>query len=275
MINSYFNHNSQPLDVAQLRIMAPSIFAGSAYHEMSSRYGFIPTSAVLEALRREGWLPVAAQEQRVRLEDKRGFTRHVVRFRHGDVRLENVGDVLPEIVLLNSHDGTSAYQMHAGLFRLACRNGLVVADSTFQKIAVRHQGDVVGRVIEGTAEVVRDLPRITHQVQTMRAITLQPEEQRIFADAAMTLRESTLPLAPEQVLRPRRAADTNPDLWTTYNVVQENLIRGGLRTRTATGRRTSTRAVSSIQEDTKLNKALWQLAEQMAALKGTPIQQAA
>jgi len=58
-----------------------------------------------------------------------------------------------------------------------------------------------------------------------------------------------------------------PDLWTTFNTVQENLIRGGLRGRTAKGNRTSTRAVKGVSENVRLNKALWTLAEKMAQLK--------
>lgn len=267
MLNTYATRTAQPLDNAALRRFAPSVFADSPYHAMSDRYGFIPTATVVDALRSEGWFPVQAREQRVRLEDKRGFTRHVVRLRRDGLSLDKVGDTIPEIVLLNSHDGTSAYQMHAGLFRLVCSNGLVVADTTFGKISIRHSGDVVGRVIEGTAEIVQDLPRLSESVREMQAIDLRPEERRAFANAALGLRDSALPVEPEQALRPRRYADNASDLWTTFNVVQENVIRGGLRSRTSTGRRTHTRAIGSIQEDTRLNKALWQLAEEMKRLK--------
>ena len=34
----------------------------------------------------------------------------------------------------------------------------MVSDTTFAKISVRHSGNVVDRVIEGAATVVRDLP---------------------------------------------------------------------------------------------------------------------
>lgn len=269
MFNSHRNStaSNQPLANDQLRTLAPSIFAETAYHGMSSRYGFIPTIQVLEAIRGEGWFPVQAREQRVRLDDKRGFTRHIVRLRRPGTTLENVGDVIPEIVLLNSHDGSSAYQMHAGLFRLACANGLIVADSTFAKISIRHQGDVVGRVIEGAAEIVRDVPRIANDVRSMQAIELSDAERGIFAGSAIALRDASTPLEPAQVLQRRRYGDDRKDLWTTFNVVQENVIRGGLRSQTANGGRTRTRAVTSIQEDTRLNKALWTLAEEMAKLK--------
>ena len=54
------------------------------------------------------------------------------------------------------------------------------------------------------------------------------------------------------------------DLWTTYQRVQENLIKGGLSGRNAKGRRrTHARAVRGIDGDVKLNRALWVMAETM------------
>jgi len=176
-----------PLDDAALHAKAPSIFAAQAYHGVSERYGFIPTIRVVEAMRGEGWLPVYAGEAAARLEDKRGFTRHVVRFRRTDVA-PVVGDTFAEVVLLNSHDASGAYQMHAGFYRLACNNGLVVDDGTFERLSIRHSGDVVGRVIDGAAEVVRETPRLASSVQEMRAIALSSAERQAFAEAALQLR---------------------------------------------------------------------------------------
>jgi hypothetical protein len=54
-------------------------------------------------------------------------------------------------------------------------------------------------------------------------------------------------------------------LWKTFNRVQENVIAGGLSAvqRDAEGRRVrrvSTRRIAGIDQDAKLNRALWQLA---------------
>jgi hypothetical protein len=64
-------------------------------------------------------------------------------------------------------------------------------------------------------------------------------------------------------------------LWTTFNRVQENVIRGGLSARAPAtiengrrvrGRRVTTREVTGIDQDVKLNKSLWILGERMAEL---------
>src|ERR1700751_6461233 len=56
--------------------------------------------------------------------------------------------VRPEVVLVNSHDKSSAYQLHCGLFRLVCTNGMVVSDGTFQRISIKHSGFNPDSVIE-------------------------------------------------------------------------------------------------------------------------------
>lgn len=84
-----------------------------------------------------------------------------------------------------------------------------------------------------------------------------------------------LPISPDDLLNSRRHEDTGMrvrqgyreigkaknDLWTTYNVVQENLLKGGQRGMSESGRRSTTRAVTSIDGDLKLNRALWSMAE--------------
>ena len=71
-------------------------------------------------------------------------------------------------------------------------------------------------------------------------------------------------------MRPRRTADTGTDLWTVFNRVQENVIKGGLYgfTKDAIGRpqRRRTREVKGIDQNDTLNRALWRLSMEMAKL---------
>ncbi|MET3645415.1 hypothetical protein ABIC60_000027 [Phyllobacterium ifriqiyense] len=79
------------------------------------------------------------------------------------------------------------------------------------------------------------------------------------------------PVRPEQIIEPRRREDAAQSLWMSYNVIQENLLRGGLHgsRRNAEGRirRSQTRAVNGIDQNVTLNRALWTLAEGMQRLK--------
>ena len=111
---------------------------------MSSKYAFVPTSAIVAQMRREGFEPVHAVQGRSRIEGKREFTKHLLRFR--DMRnytpaVQALGTLYPEVVLTNSHDGASAFKVDAGIFRLVCTNGMVVGDSIVPGINVRHTGE--------------------------------------------------------------------------------------------------------------------------------------
>lgn len=262
---------TEPLTEDVLRRVAPSIYAAEAHDSRSARYAYIPTAEVLAGLQREGFAVYSATQARTRTEDRREHTKHLLRLRHASqLAKAQAGDSVPEIVLLNSHDGSSSYQMMGGVFRMVCANGLVVPDGVCQTVKVQHSGQVRDKVIEGAFEVLDGLTRVIDSRDSMRAVALNDDERRVFASAALQLRwdpEAGAPVAPEQVLRPRRAEDRAPDLWSTLNVTQEHLIRGGLRGRNATGQRQTTRAVTGIDQDVKLNRALWTLAEEMRKLK--------
>lgn len=260
---------SSPLTDDQIRAVAPSIFAVDKHASRSDRYTYIPTGEVLTALRREGFEPFMVCQTRVRQDDRRDFTKHMVRLRHA----RHIGDAeANEIVLLNSHDGTSSYQLIAGLLRYACSNGLVFGD-TFSDVRVHHKGQIVDRVIEGAYEVLDGFDLVRERRDGMRAITLDAQEQAIFARAALALKYEPDPVRPApitetQVLEARRSSDVHSDLWSTFNRTQENLLQGGILGRSATGRRMRTRAVQGIDQNVKLNRALWMLAEEMRRLKG-------
>ncbi len=242
-------------------------FSEEKHNSRSDRYTYIPTITLLDKLREEGFQPFFACQSRVRDEDKRGHTKHMVRLRREGA---NKGTEVPEIILLNSHDGSSSYQMIPGMFRFVCTNGLVCGTS-FGEIRVPHKGDIVGRVIEGAYEVLGIFDKITEGVDVMKSIALTKEEQRLFGQAALTYRyedENKSPVSIEQIIHPRRYEDKKDDIWTTYQRVQENLIKGGLPGRTEKGKRTTTRPVKAIDGDVKLNKALWLIAEKFRTLKG-------
>ena len=101
-----------------LRRCAPSIYAEHARPGVSSRYTFVSTAQVVALLGAEGWEPVKACEQRVRLEVRIGFQMHEIRFaRRADLEAGafQVGSARAEMILQNAHNGTRAYRIDAGL----------------------------------------------------------------------------------------------------------------------------------------------------------------
>ena len=268
--------NFQTLSHDNLRKLAPSIFAESGSTKTSDKYSHISTIQVIDALANEGYLPVKAVQSRSRIEEKKGFAKHCVRFRHISTVPTLNGGLFPELVLTNSHDGLSSYKLQSGLYRLVCSNGMVSGEK-HREIRVKHQGDIVGNVIEGTYEVMRDSDLLLDSAATMTNIQLSNEEKQIFAEAVHELyfdgNESPLveAIKPEQFLKLRRNADRKDDLFTTFNRAQENVIRGGLSGYYTDAKRgfvrTSTREIKSIDKNNSLNRALWTLAEKMKELK--------
>jgi hypothetical protein len=256
-----------PLSDDQIRAVAPSIFGEDKHASRSERYSYIPTNAVLTELRKEGFQPFMICQTRVRQDDRREYTKHLIRLRHAS---QINGAEANEVILLNSHDGTSSYQMLAGMFRFVCKNGLVCGD-TVADVRVPHKGDVAGQVIEGAYEVLHGFDRAQASRDAMRAITLDQGEAEVFARAALALKyddpDKPAPITESQLLASRRFDDNHPDLWSVFNVCQENLVHGGLLCRASNGRRQRTRAVQGIDQNVRLNRALWLLADGMQRLK--------
>lgn len=269
----------RPLHEAEIMRIAPSVYAPGAHESRSKRYTYIPTSDVITGLQRQGWAVYGVAQARCRTEEKKEHTKHMLRLRHADTLANTGREMGPgqhiishdvnEIIVLNSHDGSSAYKCYGGRFRSICTNGLIVPETVLQDITVRHSGNVVQDVIQSAFQLMDDFQRIDGSVDAMKARVLQPYEAEAFAKAAIAMRFDAdnlddAPVTPRQVLQARRWQDEDADLWKTFNRVQENLVEGGLHGRRGRAHVT-TRAVRGIEGNTALNRGLWTLAEALRA----------
>lgn len=255
----------------EIRAKAPSVFADGAWNTMSARYKFIPTIEVVDWLRGEGFIPVRALQGRTRIEGKGDFTKHMIRFRRqSDLALtvDNVGQEFPEITLVNSHDGTSSYQLYPSIFRAVCLNGLIVHSKDLEGISVRHKGGdgFHSEIIDASYRILEQSTDSLGKIDEFKQIELTPPQRNAFALAALEL-QSNESLQPRHILSERRTADAAPTLWNTMNVVQENMIKGGVRTvNQETRRRSTTKGINSVTGDVTTNRALWRLTEEMSRL---------
>ena len=264
--SSHANAFDRSLSLDAVRTRAPAVFASGADERLSSKYTFLPTERILTGLMSAGFVPVDARQASAR----RGsalHARHVVRLRP---RFQTVQlkDSVPEVVFLNSHDGSSAYQLRMGLFRVVCTNGLIVSRGAFPAYCVSHRGNIVDDVVAGAVKLADRFEGLAEQVERMEQRQLFKDEQLAFAEAALRLRFSEptqSAMQPAQLLACRRSEDLGDDLWRVYNRCQEHLLRGGLSRRSITGRLTRTRAIGSIRRDVVLNGQLWDLAVQRLA----------
>lgn len=259
----------EALDNEALFRHVPSVFAREAHDSRSERYVYVPTIEIVEGLRREGWFPFFAVQSVPRDGSRHGHAKHMLRLRRDD----GIGKPeAAEVIIVNSHDGTSAYQMFAGVLRFVCTNSMI-AGERFEEVRVPHKGGIQDQIIEGVYTVAEDFPRLIDATETMKDTRLSRDEQQVLAEASLVARygEEESPVRPDQIIAPRRREDAGQSLWQTFNVIQENLIRGGLdgRRQTSDGRirRSTTRPINGIDQNVGLNRALWTLAEGMQRLK--------
>jgi len=248
----------------------PSFYAERPKSNLTDRYTFLNSRDIAVQLWENGWLPTFAREQRSNKPTNRGFNKHLVRFSHPDFKTVD-GDRI-ELVSVNSHNGVSAYQFYCGVFRLVCTNGLIVQTSNLGSFRVIHKGDIIEQVQTAIDGISSNAKMVAGSIEDMKAIELTPDERGVFASVAHeyvygqeTDEDYNPPIRPDRLLTTRRHIDSNKnDLWTTYNTVQENLLKGGLRGyNRQRRRRATTRRITSITKDIKLNKALWTLAERL------------
>ena len=267
------NFKATALTEDTLRQQAPSIYASGPMACVSRRYTFVPTAELVSGLREHDWVPVDVEEQRIRNETRRGYQKHLIRFRRVE-QMQTLDEWNVELVLINSHDKGCAYQLHAGIYRRICSNGLVMSEGAFQAIRFRHAGLVTNEVVEASFRLLDFVPRVGELVNRFRNRSLEARESLDLARHALLLRYDsvdTAPVDPDTILKARRPEDEGTDLWRTMNRTQENLERGGVSDfhRDRRGKLRSVRALRGIDSKVSLNKGLWGLAEQLA--NGQPL----
>ena len=260
-----------PLINDDIIALAPAAGAFEPVATASSRYSFVPTLSMVDALRDVGWFPIAAEQSCARHEERFGFQQHMIRFARLDAA--TTGERV-DMVLWNSHDLGSSFKLLTSIWRYVCGNGLMVS-SEFANFTHRHIGFDLGDLVRSALDIAEASAMVSKRIEAMKALVLTPDERGVFAVAAHRLVYDDPALAPVravQLLSARRYDDRRlDDLWTTFNVVQENLVKGGVRgrrlDRSGRLRRVTTRPVRALDRCVRLNQALWLLAEKMQELK--------
>lgn len=251
----------------QLRTIAPSIFATHAAPTVSDRYLYLPSYTVVRQLRTAGLVPIVAREGRKKQPDGREYALHEVRFAPtgAPTAAPELGDVRPEILLLNSHDRTSGMAFQAGMHRLICTNGMRVMEQDMG-FKVRHSGKKgMDILMSGLTNLKHNLHRVFEVAGDWNKLQLTREQQLSFARQALEIRGTSLAISPDLVLTPRRWLDNRDDLWSVFNRVQENITKGGIVGRTKTNRATSLKAIGTLAADIDWNTKLWAAASELAA----------
>ncbi len=250
------------LGLSELKDAIPSAFAVAPWEKVSSKYAFVSTEAIIEALASEGMGVYSARQSGSRIVGKSEHTKHSLRFRSvlTDGTVPAVGDTFLETVLTNSSDRSSSVVLECGIFKLACLNGATVSIGSLSQYRAIHRNLIIETVLSAVKGIVSTYPQVIETIHRMQNTELSYDNRARFAQLAIGLRYDLdrLPFQAERLLEVRRDLDRAPNLYNVFHVVQENLIQGQTR-RTHLER--TTRTVRSIDTDLFVNRGLWQLAQ--------------
>lgn len=253
-----------------------SITQGAKAENTSGRYSFIPTTRIINDLQTAGWYPVEAQEANARVNT--GFQKHLVRFRNNEV-VRNNSKFQPEIVMTNAHNGKASFKLMGGGINFVCLNGLIVADSIVAEHTIRHQGYTEEIVKEAVYNIVEDMPKVFNSIERFQDVKLDTDEQFAFAKGALVLTLDDEQLekvmiddSARKLMMPGRTEEKDGNLWNSFNIVQEKLIRGGRFLKTHNSELNVSmfkkrRKVKSIDKNVNINRALWAYTEALADMK--------
>ncbi len=265
---------------------APSVACVNPHPGCSDKYRMISTMEIVERLGKLGWLPYRAREARCISPDRVGYQKHVVSLRHRDHLKNSVFKFKPsdhkiedgqnffEMNLTNSYDRSSTIQMFVGIFRQICANGLVVSRGIFGGMRERHINIDPESIVNQIVKAGEQFGTVMENVHRMESLVLKEQERLDFGEYCLMAKYGTMdrsPIGPQKILEPRRDEDRGSSLWKTFNVVQENIIRGGqiqVERLDRTGRGYSPSVeVKALDRQIKINEVLWDRAAALLAAK--------
>ena len=263
---------SEFLNDAQIAEQAPCVFNEKPSAEVSKHYTHIPTSKVINDMRTLGWDVVDAKEVKARKNSTKGFQKHLVVFRNPEVQIDGKGGdtVFPQVLLTNSHDGKNAFTFTAGLFRMICENGLVIADEQFEDVKMRHMGYTFEDLQVLIKDIVEKLPLTVNSMNKMKAVELEGKQVLELAKSLLDIRvegtDNTFnDIAITNVLESQRKEDEGMGLWEVFNRVQENIINGNFHYNTKSGKQRQARIIKNFKQDIDLNRDMFKKAMEYAA----------
>ena len=259
----------------ELKQYAPAVYATKPDPAVTSRYSFIPTNEIVEKVLSLGWELHSAKQN-----GPNPFSRHMVRFSNPDMGYFDLkGDnVKPQIILDNSHNRGSSAQIHMGLFRLVCTNGLVVAmPGMYTAVKFRHMGvdreelrkmlEVAGEQYKIIGDHIGDMQEVKmtedkSEEFAIKAIARREPHLFVNEDGTINTKKLTASTNPKEIISPIRGEDKADNLWTVFNVIQERMIKGGYARIANGGRNSTTRGMTNASRNVSFNKELWGIAEE-------------
>jgi hypothetical protein len=253
------------LTIDELYRSVPAAFAKSPADNVSDRYSFISSRSVISRLAEAGWYPTKAY-QSPKVRDQTHAT-HQITFNRENASIK-IGGVIPQIHLFNNHAALKRATLRAGFYRWVCSNGLVVSvpGTVDVRFSYVHIDGAAFNFDVSFEAALKQIDTASTQIEKWMSVPLNFIEQQEFAARAVLLRNHHDPVWTKhfdahEFLTRRRKDDLSSDLWTVFNVVQENIMKGGVQ-----GAYRETKPITQVVEVQRINEGLWQLATEYGQL---------
>ncbi len=231
------------------------------------KYMFLDTRRVVQDMQDLGYEVTGFRRANGRTVDA-AYGLHEVEFMQPN-RSTQFKHEAPRVLFMNSYDGSRKARFAAGLIRFACLNGMILGDM-FANLTILHMGNYEDELLAQMKTIAEETPRVFEKIEAYRDIKLDDGLYLEMADQAMELRypkkEERLIVDRTALLMPRRREDHAPDLYTTFSVLQESIIRGGVPGRLPDGRTRIMQPIRHIERSNEINRELWNLLEATAEL---------
>jgi len=224
---------------------------------VSEKYQLIPTKEIAQKFFDLGFKVDEYKSVRVRDASRQGYQKHFVRLSHPTMLTTKHNDVKLQLLVTNSHDGSSSFTIQLGIFRLVCSNGLVVG-TTFESVSIRHTKKAVIEIEPAVERIVAQVAKLDRYLTAMKGTKLSDAQMKEFYQKAIAIRYQDNKYSDVDISS-RRSADDGNDLFVIYNRTQEALMRGS-QVRQMNGRWRQSRAIRSIDKDRTINEKLFDLA---------------
>ncbi len=259
----------ETLTMSDIETICPAVSTPTPSPELrkelgiTDRYVHVPTTQVIEDIQKLGWNPIEALQVKAR--KRKGHQRHMIKFVNPDFIVEG-SDEYPELLLSNSHDGTTSFTLDVGIFRLICSNGMVIKSQDFGSMKIRHYGYDFSTIKDAVNDLMEKIPGYLQQVEDMKQHKLEKEQMLDFARKAAMLRfaksneesiEKIVDLT--DFLESTRKEDEGDGLWEVFNRIQEKVVNGKFQYAFGKKERKA-RPVKGFKQQVKLNQDLWELA---------------
>lgn len=246
----------------------------------SEKYRFLSSDKIKNFFINRGYDLEGTSQVNPRLEHKKGYQKHIMIFSKKGLMIDDENKL--QILVTNSHDGSSALKLNLGVFRIVCANGLVAGDDMYQQ-TIRHQGKMIEQNLEKSLNhIVAHASQLKEQVKKMKETVLSSSQKIRLAENAINIRlkgiKNIINIDMFSATKRHRSADNGQDLYTFFNVLQENCIRGGIEYKkevrkinketkevTFETRQVKTRGITEVKRSLELNKALWNNATALLA----------